>query len=229
MNRQEAEELLPWYVAGALSAREAQAVEAFIDSGAISRSTLDEVRSYAAATAETGPDEPDYDPQILQRVLTRLDDVPQMAPEEPVVVVPERTAHQEGTGRGGWLGALVERLQWRLTPPLARALIAAQLLLVLGLAAALVLQAPSIDREYETVSATPAATQAGSYTLQFAPGTTEADLRRLLVDADATIVSGPSALGLYTIAFAPDADADAGAARLRGSSLVSYLQPLPPG
>jgi hypothetical protein len=43
MNRQEAQELLPWFVAGTLNEDESRAVQAFIDSGEISKAELNEL------------------------------------------------------------------------------------------------------------------------------------------------------------------------------------------
>ena len=65
MNRQEAEELLPWFVAGALDAEETRAVQAFIDSGEISAEELESVSALATTVAASAADEPAYDPGIL--------------------------------------------------------------------------------------------------------------------------------------------------------------------
>lgn len=61
-------------------------------------------------------------------------------------------------------------------------------------------------------------------TVAFRPQATEQALRELLAGAQAQIVSGPSALGLYTIAV-PAAQADSALARLRGAAaLVESVQ-----
>ena len=57
-------------------------------------------------------------------------------------------------------------------------------------------------------------------TVGFAPEATEGEIRALLLELELTIVDGPSALGLYTLA-APDAAArDAALSRLSGTALV---------
>jgi hypothetical protein len=228
VNRDEAQELLPWYVAGALSPEEMQAVQVFVDNGEISAAEIDEMRFVSNAIVEPGPEEPDYDPQILARVLGQLDDVPQEAPDgdEPVVVVRERQAREAAARRAGpgWFEGLRERLQWSMTPPLARAAIAAQFALLLGLTVALTLGGTEPEEAgYETVSGQ----VVGDYTLTFAPGVSEAEVRTLLLEARASIVAGPSAIGLYTIAFDDGVDAAAAAERLRTSGIVTFLQPAP--
>jgi len=228
MNRQEAEALLPWYVAGALSREEMQAVQVFVDSGEISPDEVEELRFVGNALAEPGPEEPRYDPQILERVLGSLDDVPQDAPagDEPLVVVRERQQRRAAKEPGdGWLAGLRDRLQWSMTPPLARIAIGAQFALLVGLATALALGGAEQAEPagYEVVSGA----VTGDYTLTFAPGVTEAQLRALLLEQRASIVAGPSAIGLYTIAFDPEVDVRAAAARLEASGLVTFLQPAP--
>lgn len=222
MNRQEAEALLPWYVAGALSREEMQAVQGFVDSGEISAARLEELRIVGNALAEPGQEVPRYDPQILARVLGSLDDVPQDAPEgdTPLVVVKERRNRRASAD--GWFVELRDRLQWTTIPSLARITIGAQFALLLGLAAALALDG-SEEAEpagFEVVSGA----MRGDYTLTFAPGVTEAQLRALLLEERGSIIAGPSAIGLYTIAFDPEVDASAAAVRIQASGLVTFLQ-----
>tara|TARA_Y100001933_G_scaffold96872_1_gene97639 strand:+ start:2171 stop:2863 length:693 start_codon:yes stop_codon:yes gene_type:complete len=228
VNREEAQALLPWYVAGTLSREEMQAVQAFVDNGEISAADVDEMRFVGNALVEPGPEEPRYDPQILARVLDRLDDVPQDAHdgEEPLVVVRERQARAAAARRAGpgWVERLRERFQWSMTPPLARAAIAAQFALLLGLTVALTLGGEDAgDAGYETVSGR----AVGDYTLTFAPGVSEAQVRTLLLEERASIVAGPSAIGLYTIDFDEGVDTAEAARRLQASGIVTFLQPAP--
>jgi len=216
MNRQEAEELLPWYVAGVLSEEETRGVEAFIASGQITRASLDELTLLKESVREVGAEEPHYDPGVLDRVMTRLDAVPQLPPEEPIIVrAPVR--------RSGAIAALLERLQWSLTPKGVRVALAAQLLLVIGLGAALWLQSDTPQRAQFDVAGR---ATAGDFSVAFAADATEADIRSLLIDSDASIVSGPSALGLYTLDIADEADQSAARSRLEESPLVRLLQPV---
>jgi hypothetical protein len=227
VNRREAEELLPWFVAGTLPADEAQAVQAFIDSGEIAQAELDALTGLATAVAERGGEEPVYDPSILSRAMARLDDVPQEALPEPLVVgeAGRASASTDAQQRPGLLHRLLDTLQWSATPALAKVVVAGQFALLVGLAVML-----GGERGSETVHETVAGTstpRAADFSLSFAPGATEADIRALLVANDVHIVAGPSALGLYEIAVAEDSDRGAVAEHLAGSPLVAYLQEVP--
>jgi len=217
MNRREAEELLPWYVAGTLSADEARGVEAFIASGEIPKAALDELALLRESVAEVGAEEPAYDPSLLDRAMARLDSVPQFAPQDPIIV-------RAPTARAGVGARLLDWLQWPATPPLARIAIAVQLLVVVALGAVLLVRPEGVAPPgYEVAGIA----RNGDFTIAFVADASEAEVRTLLVDCDAEIVAGPSALGVYTIAIEPDADATANAARLRASPLVSLLEPVP--
>ena len=87
MNRLEAEQLLPWFVAGSLDSAEADAVQAFIDSGEIPQSQLEELALFAESVAETGAEEPAYDPAILTRAMQQLDQLEQAQPDEPLLLL----------------------------------------------------------------------------------------------------------------------------------------------
>lgn len=76
--------------------------------------------------------------------------------------------------------------------------------------------------------APPAVTLAGGEAegllVAFAPGTTEAELRALLLDLDLLIVEGPSALGLYRVVPAdPEADPEALRIALEAAPIVESL------
>lgn len=76
--------------------------------------------------------------------------------------------------------------------------------------------------------APPAVTLAGGAAegvlVAFAPGTTEAELRALLLDLDLVIVEGPSALGFYRLVPAdPEADPAAFRAALEAAPIVESL------
>lgn len=239
MNRQEAEELLPWFVAGTLDEDEAKAVQAFIDSGEIAREELDALQMVADTVAVPGADEPVYDPAILRRVMGQLDGVTQEAPQEPLVVGEAGASLTHGATGAGSRGAgsrsedqpgLIQRiltlLQWSATPPLARVLVAAQFALLLGLVM-VVAGRDGAPREVisETVAG-PVAAQTAAYTLSFSAGASEAEVRALLLANGMSIVAGPSALGIYHVAIPEDADPAALAAALSTSELVVFLQPV---
>lgn len=233
MNRQQAEELLPWFVAGTLEEEEARAVQAFIDNGEISSEALDELGLFAETVSERQASEPDYDPAILQKAMSQLDGITQEAPEVPVVV---GEVGSDG-GAGGRVRApedspglilrILDALQWSSTPPMARVVVAGQFALLFGLAVMIATGTDETmpDTEYGTVSGSQTALGV-DLSLSFVPGTTEADLRALLLEHQISIVAGPSALGLYQAAAAEGTDIDVLVATLDANPLVLYVQPV---
>ena len=222
MNRHEAEELLPWFVAGTLSREEAAAVQAFIDSGEISQRELEEVALFAESVIAQRADEPAYDPAILKRAMTQLEVTPQQAPDEPLVV--REPQAQPSTP---WWQALSRRLQWSLTPPLAKFAIGAQFAAVLALGALLYANVAGVDEAavYGTVSGTTAAVQADVDVL-FAPGVSEADVRAWLLSLDARVVDGPSAMGVYKIALPAGTVVVDVLPALQAAPITAYVKPV---
>ena len=81
------------------------------------------------------------------------------------------------------------------------------------------------DREqpgYAPVSEAPAAGFAAA--VAFAPDAREAEIAELLRAADARVIDGPSAVGLWTLAFDSEAARDAGLERLRAADIVESVQ-----
>lgn len=110
---------------------------------------------------------------------------------------------------------------WARTPIVARLALAAQLLLAVGLGGWVV--ALYRDRgEVGTLSG--GGGEQARIVIQFQAGVAEADLRRTVQGLAGSIVEGPSALGLYTVAlpFPPDSAAavDRALATLRGDPAV---------
>jgi anti-sigma factor RsiW len=75
---------------------------------------------------------------------------------------------------------------------------------------------------YEPVSEAPAAGFSAS--VAFAPAATEGAIRELLLEIDATVTGGPSALGLWRLGFETGEARDAGLAALQASGLVESAQ-----
>lgn len=222
MNKREAEELLPWFVAGTLSDEETRAVQAFIDSGEIAATDVDELALFAETVSEKAEDEPDYNQQILRNVMAQLDDVPQEAPEEPVIVRETTAAESKGL-----LARISEAIGWQQTPTFSKLAMSAQFAAVLALALVAAMPGEDIaDSAYATVSGTAAAANA-DLSVAFANGVTEADLRALLLDRDARIVDGPNSLGMYGVALPEGADVAAMQQTLQASPLTTFVQPAP--
>jgi len=220
LNRREAKSLLPWYLAGKLPLDEMQAVQELVDRGDITAADLDAVRLVGEALAEPDLHGQRYDPQILEQVLNGHEPQPgSRGDDAPMVVVKERRPGNDDGDR--WLERLGERMQWSTTPKPMRTALAVQLTLLLCLAAGLMIVAtnPATGVPQRLTSTVP-----GDYTVTFAPGVTEAQIRALLLEARASIVAGPSAVGLYTIAFDAEIDARAAAERIEASGLITFLQ-----
>ena len=225
MNRREAEELLPWFVAGALNAEESQAVQAFVESGEISGSELESIALLAQTVAETGAEEPAYDPLVLTRAMAKLHDVAQDSVEPPLLVR-EPNADEVGE-KTGWLHRLIEQFQWSSTPAFAKLAIGGQFALLLSLLVTVVYVAeqPPSTGEYGTVSGSVSRDVSRvDVSIAFTPGISEADIRALLLAHQASIVGGPSAAGIYTIGFAASDDVASTVRALRDSPLTSYVE-----
>ncbi len=223
MNRQEAQELLPWFVNGTLSEDESRAVQAFIDTGEIKTSEIDELALFAETICEQDSHEPAYDPKILQNAMAQLDDVVQETADEPLLV---RESLQQKPEKPSLLQRLIDAMQWQQTPTLARAALGAQFAAVLALA---VFVAMPLDRaddgqpgSYQVVAG---AAPAADFTIAFASGTSEMALRELLVSLDALIVDGPNSLGMYHIAITEESNLADIQQKLQNSALTTYVQP----
>ncbi|MEQ8691598.1 MAG: hypothetical protein RIC89_12305 [Pseudomonadales bacterium] len=226
MNKREAQELLPWFVAGSLSADESRAVQAFIDSGEIKQGELEEFALFAEAVNEQTVDEPEFRPELLSEVMSQLDAVEQVQ-ADPAVVVQE-SGQQETQSEGLWqkMQSAIADFQWSLTPPLAKVAMAGQFALVIALGALLLMQPDTQqDAAYGTVSGSSSVGQA-DLTLAVSATATEAQLRVLLTDLDAQIVGGPDSLGMYKIDLPESADLAATLAALQANALVTFAQPV---
>ena len=232
MNRQEAQELLPWFVAGTLSSEESRAVQAFIDSGEISKQEIDELSLFAETVVEQSVEEPAYNPEILSNVMAKLDDVPQVVVEEPLVVGEAGAKPSLWQSLSNWFEV---KFAWAAMPPLTKGAVGAQFALVVALGAA-VMGSPAEDAHTsrdsisETVSGPATAARAPDIQVLIAPGVAEADFRRMLNDANVTIVEGPSKLGKYGLAVeegVEGAELEATIAKLKANPITAIVQAEP--
>ncbi|NKB98997.1 MAG: hypothetical protein GKR90_10975 [Pseudomonadales bacterium] len=224
MTRQEAEELLPWFVNGTLSSDETRAVQAFIDSGEISQQEIEEIRLFAETIPEQTNDEPVFNPAILDGVMAKLDTVTQEeAVARPVIVQEVNRETKEG-----FFAGLLARLEWLTMPPLAKVAIAGQFVLVIALGSALLTTDSATDQDDDIVTVSGSSgTGHADVQILFTPGVTEADIRTLLVSVDGSIVAGPSSLGIYQIDLPEETDMTLVSDLLRASPATQMVQPAP--
>ena len=205
-------EVLPWFVNGTLDAGERTLVEQHLQSCAACRREYDWLCKLSGAHAHS---EPVVD---VERAFARI--APQLAMDET------RPTRDVSTPPRAW-----RRLLRRIQVPDARWLrfaAAMQLGVIVALGWALAVREPPA---YRTLGA-PAATQAaghlgGSIIVVFDPATREDEVRRILNDAGARLVDGPTATNGYVLAVANTADARAAALRrLRAERAVTLAEPL---
>lgn len=215
-------DLLPWYANGTLPDAERRTVEAHLADCPRCREEIAACQSLREVIRQTEEAVPAVHPARLARLMERID-------------TEERSA-----GRG-WRRAFLAPWQGlatllRMTPPLARGALVAQLIFLVALTGLLV-RWSSLPEEpapaapvYRTLSESGPAPAAAERTerlrLVFADGTTEREARDLLLGIRGQIVAGPSALGVYTVEVPAGPDPlDKVLAHLRAQPRVSLAEP----
>ncbi|HEY2737887.1 MAG TPA: zf-HC2 domain-containing protein [Thermoanaerobaculia bacterium] len=208
-------DLLPWYANGTLEDGERRTVESHLAACSRCREELSACRGLGELLQQVPEVAPAPHPAHLARILEKIGDH-------------ERTAWQSP----------LESLRNLLTatPRPVRWALAAQLVLVLGLGLGLSLhrqprQLQTAPAAYRTLSDGPAATSStipsSRLRLVFAPGTTEQEIRDLLLGIRGQIVSGPSSLGVYTVEVPTGPDPlDDVLAHIRKHRQVSLAEPV---
>ena len=125
--------------------------------------------------------------------MAKLDTVEQDVVETPVIVQEPRQEKE------GIFARLFGGFAW---PPMAKLAVAGQFAVLVALSAALLTTGGTGEEDYVTVSGTLEA----DVQIVFAPTTTEAQIRELLLSVEGVIVDGPSALGIYHIDLADEFD-----------------------
>jgi len=199
-------ELIPWYLNGTLSDAEKRALDGHLPLCAECRSELEQWRSLAARLTE---DDPALLPHPIgfRRLVERLvDDAAE--PEEP--------------SGGSRRRAVPSGRIWR------RVVIAqAAAIVVLAWVAISPARRPPPEPSFHTLADAPQRSEAWRLRIVFAERTSERELRALLLPLDASIVGGPSPLGVYTVAI-PDRFAVAETlAALRGRAAVQFAERVP--
>jgi hypothetical protein len=202
---------IPWYPDG-LTPEEAGAVEAHAADCRDCRAELAFLRGDEEPTIEV-PDPEEVYARVLERI-GRSDDGEETAADVPA-------AH--------WLRALSQRAAGPVS--VAAGLLVA---MVSGMMTTGVIWAVRVAPAYETASAVSAGFDGdsiGIYDAQhleivFAEDATAGDIAEQLREVDASVVSGPTARGVYRVRLGRTIDADAALASLRGAadSVVAFAE-----
>jgi anti-sigma factor RsiW len=205
---QAAFELLPWLVNGTLDDVERVQVEQHLQTCAACRRERDWLTQLAGACA-SGEIVVDAD-RALARFVERL------RPDEAPGSVREGGARAKPSGLLGWL--LGPRAGW------LKFAAAMQLGVIVALGWALLVREPA----YRTLGAVPASERAnGNVIVVFDPATPEGEVRRILRDAGARVVDGPTATRGYVLDVAGTPQIRAIALRrLRAEPAVTLAEPL---
>jgi len=213
-------DLLPWYVNETLVEGERRTVELHLAECPHCQEEIATCQRLGEAIQQTREIAPAVHPARLARLMERIE-------------------AEERDSRRGWRDALLA--PWRglaslarSTPPLARGALVVQLLLLVALTGLFVRSsrqpaapAPAPAPEYQTLSESAPTPVAGTrLRLVFAEGTTEQEVRDLLLGIRGQIVSGPSALGVYTVEVPAGPDPlEKVLAHLRAQPRVSLAEP----
>ncbi|MFK7913600.1 MAG: hypothetical protein AB8B93_06770 [Pseudomonadales bacterium] len=219
MNHQQAQELLPWLANESLAPNDRDALRVHAEHCDECGADLELLGVLRSISATRQASEPVYRAGVLDGVLAQLADTPQL---QPVAAVPRRERTSARQRLQAWLALQFE--QW-VTPQRMRSALIAQCAVIAVLAGVLVLGdrvTTDSEQDYETVSAP----VLGDVAIAFRPDATEAEIRAVLVAADATVVAGPSAVGIYRLTLSRDAALRVAMAQLSASELVIYLEPV---
>lgn len=198
MTHRDVVELLPWYANGTLRPGQRQDLESHLKDCPECSRELDELRTLQSSVASAAEHAPEPSPFLFTRALARVEE------------------YERDKARRRW---------WQLSPGLARAVIAAQFVVIL-VAGGLLLHR---ERQFATMSGPPAGTASGPrIVLGFQEGVPEQTMRQVIRGLNGNIVAGPSALGLYTIELPPNRDVDQLLDQLRQNRGVIRLAALQP-
>ncbi len=212
LSHQEAWDLLPWYVNGTLATEEASAVEAQLERHADLRQELAAQQRLARGVADL-----DMLDVEMEGALGNLSQRLEATEQQPAAL------DRGGSGGGGGLSDLWRRLWSQLLAFDARVVLP-----VGAAAAALVLvfvlqPIGQEEAEFKTLTNPQAVQFEGqSLTVKAVAGADEEALRRLFRDQGLTLISGPSAKGVYSLAVPEGEDAAGVAAVLAESSLIDF-------
>ena len=204
---QEAEELLPWYLNGSLSAEERARVEQALEAEPALKAELAALESLSEAVVESSNSVavPASDFDLVMQQIDGVEAAPVAARAEPAGL------------------SLLESFRSLFAMPAMRFAAVAAALVVMVQSAAIVgllVQAPGEGVGYETATGPQPveATAAGPRLLvMFQPEAGLAEFATLIGEIDGSIVEGPSQEGAFIVEIAPDADVDAAIQKLQAS------------
>ena len=183
-------ELLPWYANQTLPRDESALVEQHLSRCTQCMQELQHLYGVVAALKETDAAAPPV-MESFDRTLAAIDDWEQ--------------TRQRGLSYRltAWFRGL-----WTPSVPMARIVFAAQFAIILLMVGMILL--PRWNRpSYSTLSSGDSGAAAGTkLSVVFEPTVTEATMRQLLMDVGGTVVSGPSAQGVYVIQLTGVTDTD---------------------
>lgn len=190
--------LLPWYVNGTLEGDELEGVQRHLHECALCRQEVEWLRELYEACAVA--EAAPGAPKAFRKLRHRLEG---------------RSARDRAAANPVRNGPVWTR--WAVAASLAVALIFG----------ATLLQDTSAPALYRTLGASGGTERAGSMVVVFDPATTEADLRRILREADARLVDGPTQTNAYVIHVPAEAQQNAIRA-LRAERAVVLVESLEP-
>ncbi|HEY6251822.1 MAG TPA: zf-HC2 domain-containing protein [Candidatus Angelobacter sp.] len=188
MNHDQIIELLPWYANQTLEEDERQAVEAHLAGCSECAKEMENLSAMRKAVVETENQGPTLSAFALNRALAEVEDY-------------ERTKAPKALARGNaYEGANWWARWWKPTPLFARALVAAQIVLVLALGTVTFYQHTHPTVIYTTASGGPTNDKGNArIVVRFSEGASEQEIRQTILAIKGKIVDGPSAQHLYTI------------------------------
>ena len=237
LSREEVQDVLPWFAAGSLGAAESHRVADWLSQhpdDAELRAELDWLRLTAShvkadVQAQLPPANQGFE-NLLQKVRGEAAaKAPSTAtPRSPVKPAPAAASPSQAKTPASPWRALWRWLQ-QASP--ARSLGLAGLALAQATVIVVLVQGPADDGTQGQVPLSdprlPALADGALLQVTFAPTATEVQIRTALQQAQATIVAGPGALGIYTVAV-PRAAGEASAMALRQQvGVVDSVQSLP--
>ncbi|HKE32587.1 MAG TPA: zf-HC2 domain-containing protein [Candidatus Angelobacter sp.] len=188
MNHQEIIELLPWYANQTLADEERKLVEMHLADCRDCAKEVESLKAMRKTVVEVGDSGPVLSPFALNRALAEIEDY-----ERTRTTTARAAIVAEQEKKGFWAR------WWQPTPVFARALIAAQIVLVLALGSVTLYQYAHPNIIFKTSSGGVDDKTSTRITVGFNEDATEQEIRQTISGIEGQIVEGPSALGLYTI------------------------------